>query len=92
MTSVWQFVHRQTGSCRGLIGAEQNDGSGENSSLPTVARFGLSCRNPTALRPAPAASGEDFVSAIGSIIDETRAVPLSATSSLALFILLLTGP
>jgi hypothetical protein len=34
----------------------------------------------------------DFVSAIGSIIDETRAVPLSAASSLGVFTLLLTIP
>jgi len=85
-------VHQQTGSCRDLIEVKESDGRGENSSLPTVARFGLSSRNPTAVRPAPAASGEDVVSAIGSIIDETRAVPLSATSSLALFTLLLTSP
>jgi hypothetical protein len=63
-----------------------------DSSLPALARFGLSSRNPTAVRPAPAGSGEDFVSAIGSIIDETRAVPLSAASSLGLFTLLLTSP
>jgi hypothetical protein len=40
----------------------------------------------------PAASGVDFVSTIGSIIDETRAVPLSAASSFGLFTLLLTSP
>jgi hypothetical protein len=59
--------------------------------LPAVARFGLSSCDPTAVRPAPAASGEDVVSAIGSIIGETT-VPLSAASSLGLFTLLLTGP
>jgi len=32
------------------------------------------------------------VSAIGSIIDETRAMLLSAASSLGVFILLLTSP
>jgi hypothetical protein len=63
-----------------------------DSSLPALARFGLSSRNPTAVRSAPAACGEDFVSALGSIIDETRAVPHSAASSLGLLTLLLTGP
>jgi hypothetical protein len=63
-----------------------------NFSLPARAGFGLSSRNPTAVRPAPAASGADVVSAIGSIIDVTRALPLSAASSLGLFILLLTSP
>ena len=42
--------------------------------------------------PGPSACGEDFVSATGSIIDETRAVPLSAASSLGVFTLLLTSP
>jgi hypothetical protein len=60
--------------------------------LASPRAFRLSGRNPTAVRPAPAASGEDFVSAIGSIIDETRAAPLSAASSLRLFTLLLTSP
>ena len=63
-----------------------------DSSLPVLVRCGLSSRNPTAYDPAPAASGEDFVSAIGSIIDETRLVPLSAASSLGVFTLLLTSP
>jgi hypothetical protein len=67
-------------------------GEPRDSSLPALARFGLSSRNSTAVRPVPAASGEDFVSAIGSIIDETRAVLLSAASSLGLFTLLLTSP
>jgi hypothetical protein len=43
------------------------------SSLPTLARFGLSGGDPTAVRPALAACREDFVSAIGSIINEARA-------------------
>ena len=63
-----------------------------DSSLPALARFGLSTRNPTAVCPAPAACGEGFVSATGSIIDETRAVPLSAASPLGVFTLLLTSP
>src|SRR5262245_3389272 len=63
-----------------------------DSSLPVLARFALSSRNPTAVRPAPAASGEDVVSAIRSTIDETRAVPLSAASSHGLSTLLLTSP
>ena len=63
-----------------------------DSSLPVLVRFGLSSRNPTACAHAPAACGEDVVSAIGSIIDETRAVPLSAASSLGVFTLLLTSP
>jgi hypothetical protein len=67
-------------------------GERRDSSLPALARFGLNSRNPTSVRPAPAASGEDFVSAIGSIIDETRAVLLSAASSLGLFTLLLASP
>jgi len=60
--------------------------------LASSCAFGLSSRNPTAVRPATAASGEDFVSAIGSIIDATRAVPPSAASSLGIFTLLLTSP
>jgi hypothetical protein len=60
--------------------------------LPALARFGLSSHNPAAVRSAPAASGEDVVSAIGSTIDEIRAMPLSAASSLGVFTLLLTSP
>jgi hypothetical protein len=85
------------GSVRALAaGCHRSCGGGgrewRDSTLPGLARFGLSSRNPTAVRPTPAASGEGFVSAIGSIIDETRAVPLSAASSLGLFTLLLTSP
>jgi hypothetical protein len=67
-------------------------GEPRDSSLPALARFGLSSRNPTAVPPAPAASGGDCVSPIGAIIGKTRIAPLSAASSLGLITLLLTGP
>src|SRR5262249_47291142 len=63
------------------------------SCLPTLARFGLSSRSPTAARSASAASGEGFVNAIGSIIAETRAGLLPAALSFGIFAtLLLTSP
>jgi len=61
--------------------------------LAALARFALSSRNPDRGVPrAPAACGEDVVSAIGSSIDETTAMPLLATSTLGALTLLLTSP
>jgi hypothetical protein len=71
---------------------QQVRGGSRDSCLSARQRFGLSSRDPTAVRPASAVSGGNFVSAIGFIIDETRAVPLSAVSSLEVVSLLLTSP
>jgi hypothetical protein len=84
----------------GLVPADQHVRTKESSvsatawfPLATLARFGLRTRDRTAVRPALAACGEGFVSAIGSIIDETRAGLLPAALLLGLFAALrLTSP
>jgi hypothetical protein len=60
--------------------------------LASPRAFRFKYPQPDRVCPAPAACGEDVVSAIGSIIDETRAVPLSAAAPLGVFTLLLTSP
>ena len=99
MTAGSQTQSLQCGSGRLVPETDQevrtkDSGGGSRAipPLPVLVRFGLSTRNPDRVCPAPAACGEDFVSATGAIIDETRAVPLSAASSLGVFTLLLTSP
>jgi len=60
--------------------------------LASPRAFRFKYPQPDRVCPAPAACGEDFVSATGAIIDGTRAVPLSAASPLGVFTLLLTSP